>query len=35
MSILYTVIKTLVMSTLYPSGQKVKNISILHKWVKH
>jgi len=23
------------MSTLYPSGQKVKNVNILHKWVKH
>jgi len=26
--------KTLKMTTLYPSGQKVKNVSILHKWLK-
>ena len=29
------VIKTLLMWTLYPSGQQVKNVSILHKWVKN
>jgi hypothetical protein len=29
------VIKTLIMSILYPSGQQVKNVSILHKWVKN
>ena len=26
--------KRLEMSTLYPSGYKVKNVNIMHKWVK-
>jgi hypothetical protein len=28
------VVKRLKMSTLYTSGQKVKNVNIVHKWLK-